>query len=72
MNCSISIGVENALWLAGETQSTPTGTPRASGDLGRDLGPGQHAAVARLGALAELELDHLDLRVGVGGELAPR
>jgi hypothetical protein len=33
------------------------------GDLGRDLGPRQHAAMARLGALAELELDHLDLRV---------
>src|ERR1700719_931549 len=31
------------------------------GNLGADLGGGQHAAVAWLGALAELELDHLDL-----------
>src|SRR3546814_1286564 len=39
------------------------------GDLGADLGPGQHAAVAGLGALRELELDHLHLRVArVGGE----
>ena len=32
-------------------------------DLGRDLGAGQHAAMAGLGALAQLELDHLDLLV---------
>src|SRR3546814_4008772 len=39
------------------------------GDLGTDLGPGQHAAVAGLGALRELELDHLHLRIArVGGE----
>src|ERR1700733_1853232 len=31
------------------------------GDLGTDLGAGQHTAVAGLGSLAELELDHLDL-----------
>ena len=30
----------------------------------RDLGAGKHATVAGLGALAELELDHLHLRVG--------
>src|SRR5690606_12885689 len=40
------------------------------GDLGRHLGTGQHAAVAGFGALAQLDLDHLDLRVTrVGGEL---
>jgi hypothetical protein len=44
-------------------QSSPTGTPRACGDLGRHLRARQHAAVARLGALAELQLDHLHLRV---------
>src|SRR5262249_58981338 len=27
MNCIISIGVENALWRAGEMQSSPIGTP---------------------------------------------
>ena len=32
------------------------------GDLSRHLGAGQHAAVSRLGALAELDLDQLDLR----------
>jgi hypothetical protein len=49
---------------AGLMQSTPTGTPRAAAISGVTFGPGQHAAVARLGALAELELDQLDLRVG--------
>ena len=34
------------------------------GDLGGDLGGRQHAAMAGLGALADLELDHLDLMVG--------
>src|SRR5580704_12948153 len=39
------------------------------GNLGADLGGGQHAAVAGLGALAELELDHFYLVVlGVLGE----
>ena len=33
------------------------------GDLGRHLGAGQHAAVTRLGALRQLDLDHLDLRI---------
>src|SRR6185437_4632833 len=32
--------------------------------LGRHLGAGKHAAMAGLGALAQLDLDHLDLRVG--------
>ena len=40
------------------------------GDFRRHLGAGQHAAMARLGALAELELDHLDLRVGGVGDEA--
>ena len=33
-------------------------------NLGRDLGGGEHAAMAGFGALAHLHLDHLDLRVG--------
>ena len=33
-------------------------------DLGRHLRARQHAAVPRLRALAQLDLDHLDLRVG--------
>ena len=40
MNCSISTGVANALWRAGLTQSTPTGTPRAAAISGVTLGPG--------------------------------
>ncbi len=40
MNCSISTGVENALWLAGEMQSTPISTPRASAISRVTLGPG--------------------------------
>ena len=40
------------------------------GDLSRHLGAGQHAAMARLSALAELDLDQLDLRTArVFGEL---
>src|SRR5690606_35350052 len=39
------------------------------GDLGRDLAAGQYAAVARLGALRQLYLDHLHLRhTGVARE----
>src|SRR5690606_2202600 len=34
------------------------------GNLRADLGRRQDAALARLGALAELELDHLHLRIG--------
>ena len=33
------------------------------GDFGGDLGCGQHAAMAGLGPLAELDFDHLDLRI---------
>ena len=33
-----------------------------------DLGSGQHAAVARLGTLTELELNHLDLWIGGVGD----
>ena len=35
-----SSGVENRLWAAGETQSTPSGTPRAWAISGVTLGPG--------------------------------
>ena len=51
---------------AGEMQSWPIGTPRVAAISGADLGRRQYAAVARLGALAQLELDHLDLRIGRG------
>ncbi len=37
------------------------------GDLGRDFGGRQDPAMARLGALAELDLNHLDLFVGRHG-----
>src|SRR6202012_5715960 len=43
--------------------------PAGLGDLGGDLRHGEHAAVAGLGALAELDLDHLDLGIDrLGGE----
>jgi hypothetical protein len=62
--------VENALWLDGEMQSTPMGMPRCC-NFGSDLGAGKHAAMAGFGALAELDLDHLDLRIGgVGDEFS--
>ena len=38
-------------WRDGETHSTPIGTSRDGGDLGRHLGGGQNAAVAGLRAL---------------------
>jgi hypothetical protein len=41
MNSSISTGVENAECRAGETQSTPTGTPRALAISGVTLEPGK-------------------------------
>src|SRR5690606_6066428 len=41
-----------------------------SRDLGVDLGPRQQPALARLGALGELELDHLHLRIGGVGDEA--
>ncbi len=42
-------------------QSRPTGMPRAAAISGVTLAPRQHAAMAGLGPLAELELNHLDL-----------
>ena len=41
-------------------QPTPTGTPRVSAISG-DLRPRQHAAMAGLRALGDLDFDHLDL-----------
>jgi hypothetical protein len=63
MNCSISTGVENALCARRADAVHAHRHAARGGDLGRDLGARQHAAVAGLGALAELELDHLHLRV---------
>ena len=40
MNCIISVGVENAEWPAGDTQSTPIGTPRVSEISWLTLGAG--------------------------------
>ncbi|MCY1523661.1 hypothetical protein D9M68_585650 [compost metagenome] len=40
----------------------PGGDAARLGDLGRDLARGQDAAVPGLGALGQLDLDHLDLR----------
>ena len=40
MNCIISIGVEKAEWLEGETQSWPVGTPRVSEISTLTLGAG--------------------------------
>jgi hypothetical protein len=69
MKCIISIGVLNAPCDAGETQSTHGWHAARLGDLERHLRPGQDAAVAGLGALRQLDLDHLDLRIArVGGE----
>ncbi len=62
MNSSSPIGLSKALWRAGETQSTPIGTPRVAAISARDLGGRQDAAVPGLRALAELDLDHLHLR----------
>ncbi len=65
-----SRGVEKALWREGERQSLPCLDAADRCDLRGHLRAGQHAAVAGLGALAQLDLDHLDLRIGRGdGEL---
>ena len=62
MNCSISIGVRERA-VAGRRDAVHAHRHAARlGDLGRHLRARQHAAVAGLGALAELELDHLHLR----------
>src|SRR5947208_2535486 len=58
MKLTSSMGVEKTEWLDGEMQSFPMGTPRASAIY---LGSGQHAAMAGFDALAQFELDHLDL-----------
>ena len=46
---------------AGDMQSTPSGTPRVAAISARHLRGGQHAAMAGLGALGKLDLDHLHL-----------
>ena len=48
---------------AGADAVLPHGNATGGGNFRRDLGAQQHASVAGLGALAELELNHLDLRV---------
>jgi hypothetical protein len=73
MKCIISTGVAKALCAAGRDAVHAHRHAARRGNLGRDLGARQHAAVAGLGALAELELDHLHLRVArVGGEACRR
>ncbi len=55
-NCSRPSGVENAACCAGDTQSSPIGTPRVAEISALTF-------MAGLGALRELDLDHLHLRV---------
>jgi hypothetical protein len=55
MKAIISSGVENARWLHGDASDF--------GNLLGDLGGRKHAAMSGLGALADLEFDHLDLIV---------
>ena len=62
MNCIISIGVEKAEWRAGEMQSTPIGTPRASAISGDTFAAGSTPPWPGLAPWTELDLDHLDLR----------
>ena len=64
MNCISSMGVAKAECLAGEMQSWPISTPRISEISLRHFRRRQHAAMPGLGALRELQLHHLDLRVG--------
>ena len=61
MNAVISSGVEKALWYVGENTSLPCGHQPRLGDLRGHLGRREDAAVAGLGALGDLDLDHLDL-----------
>ena len=63
MKAISSSGVEKALWRAGETQSASRGTPRVSAISGVILAFGRTPPWPGFGALAELDLDHLDLRV---------
>ena len=49
--------VENTLWPGGLTHVSPFGTARALAISSVTLAAGQHAADARLGALAELQRD---------------
>jgi hypothetical protein len=67
MNCIISTGWETRCG-DGEMQSSPIRHARVSAISG-DLVLGQDAAMAGLGTLADLDLDHLHLRVlRLGGE----
>ena len=57
--------------VGGGEDVLPDGHEAGLGDLLGDLGAGEDAAVAGLGALRHLDLDHLDLRVGgVAGRTA--
>ena len=49
---------------AGEMQSSPIGTPRIAAISSVTLAAGSTPPMAGLGALAELQFDHLDLVVG--------
>ncbi len=67
-NSSSPSGVEKAEWLAGETQSTPTGTPRVAAISALTLAAGSTPPCPGL-APCELDLDHLHLRPrGLRGE----
>ena len=64
MKCIISIGVAKAEWRGRRNAVDADRHAARRGDFRRHLGAGQHAAVAGLGALRQLDLDHLDLRLG--------
>ena len=67
------VGVERKdVAIVGARQEFPHRHAASRRNLRADLGGGQHAAMARLGALAELDLDHLDLVMcgGLGEFLA--
>ena len=67
----ISIGVEKARVARRRDAVLALRDAADRGDFRRHLGGRQDAAVAGLGALAELDLDHLDLLVGGdGGEIS--
>src|ERR1700745_2739006 len=64
MKAIISSGVENARWVAGEMQSSSIATPLILEISADTLAARQPAGRSGLGALADLEFDHLDLIVG--------
>jgi hypothetical protein len=65
-NCSRPMGSPNSVCDGGETTVSAGLDQADAGDLRRHLDSGQHAAVPGLGALRQLQLDHLDGRAARG------